>query len=79
MINIIVLQVKFDRRQFIKIFIKIIQAERKSFFESDLKSSRDRNKRINHDFLNILSEYEKCSENHKRAEVYSNQKETNKF
>ena len=52
--------------------MKIIQTEKKSFFESDLKSSCDRNKRINHDFLNILNEREKCSKNHKRVEVYSN-------
>ena len=79
MINIIALKFKFDRRRFMKTFIKIIRAERKSFFESDLKLSRDRNKQINHDFLNILSEHEKCSKNHKRVEVYSSQKKTNKF
>ena len=60
-------------------FVKIIQAEKKSFFESNLKLSRDRNKRINHDFLNISNEHEKCSENHKRVEVYLSQKKTNKF
>ena len=79
MINIIALKFKFDRRRFTKTFIKIIQTEKKSFFESNLKSSCDRNKRINHNFLNILSEHEKYSENYKRAEVYSSQKKTNKF
>ena len=59
--------------------MKVIRTEKKSFFELNLKLSRDRNKRINHDFLNISSEHEKCSENHKRVEVYSNQKKTNKF
>ena len=59
--------------------MKIIQTERKSFFESNLKSSRNRNKRINHDFLNISNEHEKCSKNHKRVEFYSSQKKTNKF
>ena len=59
--------------------MKIIQTKRKSFFESDLKSSRDRNKRINYDFLNILNEREKCSENHKQVEIYLSQKKTNKF
>ena len=59
--------------------MKIIRTEKKSFSESDLKSLRDRNKRINHDFLNISNEHEKCLKNHKRVEVYSNQKKTNKF
>ena len=59
--------------------MKIIQTKRKSFSELNLKSSRDRNKRINYDFLNISNEHEKCSENHKRAEVYSSQKKINKF
>ena len=59
--------------------MKIIRTEKKSFFKLNLKSSRNRNKRINHDFLNILSEHEKCLKNHKRAEIYSNQKKTNKF
>ena len=79
MINIIALKFKFDCRRLTRISVKIIRAERKSFLESDLKLSRDRNKRINHDFLNISSEHEKCSENHKRAEVYSSQKKANKF
>ena len=70
---------KSDRRRLSKIFMKIIRAEKKSFFESDLKLSRDRNKRINHDFLNILNEHEKCSKNYKRVEVYSSQKKANKF
>ena len=47
-------------------------SKKKSFFESDLKLLCNRNKRINHDFLNILNEHEKCSENYKRVEVYSN-------
>ena len=72
MINIIVLKFKSDRQQFMKIFVKIIRIEKKSFFELNLKLSRDRNKRINYDFLNISSEHEKCSENYKRVEVYSN-------
>ena len=59
--------------------MKIIQTEKKSFFELDLKLLRDQNKRINHDFLNISNEHEKYSENHKRVEVYSSQKKTNKF
>ena len=79
LINIIILKFKFNRRRLTRIFVKIIRTEKKSFFESDLKSSCDRNKRINHDFLNILSEHEKCSENHKRIEVYSSQKKANKF
>ena len=54
-----------------KIFVKIIRTKRKLFFKLNLKLLRDRDKRINHDFLNILNEHEKCSENHKRAEVYS--------
>ena len=79
MINIIILKFKFDCRRLTRIFIKIIRTEKKSFFESSLKLSRDRNKQINHDFLNILNEHEKCSKNHKRAEVYSSQKKINKF
>ena len=79
MINIIILKFKFNRRRLTRIFMKIIRTEKKSFFKSDLKSSRDRNKRINHNFLNISNEHEKCSENYKRVEVYSNQKKTNKF
>ena len=62
-----------------KIFIKIIRTERKSFFDSNLKLSDDRNKQINHDFLNILNEHEKYSENYKRVEVYLSQKKINKF
>ena len=62
-----------------KIFIKIIRTERKSFFELNLKLLRDRNKRINHDFLNILNEHEEYSKNHKRVEIYLSQKKTNKF
>ena len=62
-----------------KTFMKIIQTKRKSFFESNLKSSRDQNKRINYDFLNISNEHEKYSKNHKRVEVYSGQKKANKF
>ena len=48
-----------------KIFIKIIQTKRKLFFKLNLKLSRDRNKRINHDFLNILNKFEKRLENYK--------------
>ena len=62
-----------------KIVVKIIRTEKKSFFKSNLKLSRDRNKRINHDFLNILNEHEKYSENHKQIKIYSNQKKINKF
>ena len=54
-----------------KIFIKIIRTKKKSFFESNLKLSHNQNKRINHDFLNISNEHEKCSKNHKRVEIYS--------
>ena len=70
MINIIILKFKFDRRRFTRIFIKVIQTKRKSFFESDLKLLRDRNKRINYDFLNILNEHEKYLRNHKRVKIY---------
>ena len=79
MINIIILKFKFDRRQFMRIFVKIIRTERQLFFESNLKLSRNRNKRINHDFLNISREHEKCSKNHKRIEIYLNQKKAKKF
>ena len=65
MINIIVLKLKFNCRQFTKIFIKIVRAERKSFFELNLKLLRDRNKQINHDFLNISNEHKKYLKNHK--------------
>ena len=65
LINIIALKFKFDRRRLTRISVKIIQTEKKSFFESNLKSSCNRNKRINHNFLNISSEHEKCSRNYK--------------
>ena len=59
----------------------------KIVFKIDLKSSHALIKRINQNFLNILSESEKCSINHqinlkslraliKRIEVYSNSKKT---
>ena len=87
MINIIVLKFKSDRRQITKIFVKIIRAERKSFFKINLRSLRALIKRINQNFLNILSEFEKCSTNHqtdlessraliKRIEVYLSSKKT---
>ena len=78
---------EFNRRQITRIFVKIIRAERKSFFKINLKLSRALIKRINQNFLNILNEFKKCSTNHqtdskssrvliKRIEVYSNLKET---
>ena len=86
MINIIILKFKFDHRQVTKIFVTIIRTERKSFFKTDLKSSRVLIKRINQNFLNILSESEKCLTNYQtdlkssralieRIEVYSSSKE----
>ena len=79
---------KFNHRQITRIFVKIIRAERRSFFKTDLKSSRALIKRINQNFLNILNESEKCSINHqtdlkssrvliKQIEIYSSSKEIN--
>ena len=79
---------KFNRRQITRIFVRIIRAEKKSFFKINLKSSRALIKRINQNFLNILNESEKCLTNHqidlklsraliKRIEVYLSSKETN--
>ena len=59
--------------------MKIIRTRKKSFFQSDLKLLRDRNKRINYNFLNILNEHEKYLKNYKRVEIYSSQKKLKKF
>ena len=64
-----------DSRKFYKNHLN----KKKLFFKSNLKLSCDRNKQINYNFLNILSEHENYSQNHKRVEVYSNQKKAKKF
>ena len=79
---------KSDRRQITRIFVKIIRAEKKSFFKINLKSSHALIKRINQNFLNISSKFEKYSTNYqtdlkssraliKQIETYSSSKKTN--